>query len=128
LDFIDYADTYGLEAAQKRYQHYLNISSFVKPLDPTPLFAMARASDSENEKEVDQSAAITAATEKQLDSVVTNTEEEEETYEQRMMRLTSTYEAFHSGVSESPNSHGKKNKNREKDKKGSGRAAGVIKG
>jgi hypothetical protein len=128
LDFIDYADTYGLEAAQKRYQHYLNISSFVKPLDPTPLFAMARASDSENEKEVDQSAAITAATEKTLDTVASGAEEEEETYEQRMMRLTSTYEAFHSGVSESPNSHGKKNKNREKDKKGSGRAAGVVKG
>jgi hypothetical protein len=45
LDFIDYADTYGLEAAQKRYQHYLNISSFIKPLDPTPLFSMVSRDD-----------------------------------------------------------------------------------
>jgi hypothetical protein len=57
----------------------------------------------------------------------TDIPEDEETYEERILRLASTYEAFHAGTLDNSN-HGKKNKSREKDKKGSGRAAGVVKG
>ena len=149
LDFIDYADTHGIEAARRRYQHYLNISSLVKPVEPTPLFGHNGRAVTDEEREekakeeeaarikAEQEAAAKAAAEagtplKEPKKRGRKKEEDDEEYEAHnnpntIARLIETYEKFHKdelGV----NAHGKKIKNREKDKKGSGRAAGVIKG
>jgi hypothetical protein len=138
LDFIDCADDYGIDAARRRYQHYLNISSLYKPSVPTPLFnhhgrALSDEDRADKEKEElrilrenDPSPPVEEKKRGRKKIEENDEEIEDEDYSERQMKLIETYEKFHANL-EVATVHGKKIKNRTKDKKGSGRSSGVVK-
>lgn len=107
IDFIDYADAYGLPAAQKRYQHYLNISSIVKETVYGILFDKAAITDKEQAK--------------------VEEEENELSITERMDEIASRYEDYHAKSLTSADMAKGKKATRKSSKRGSGRAAGTVK-